>query len=84
MKKKKQISSARSLEGWAIRVLLECHAIRECPDHGHMRDNTDPSAWRKAREVAKSEPFPGTTPEESAAAIDESMRWIGDTCPECE
>jgi len=84
MKKKMPPRSARTLEEWAINVLLECHAIRECGDHGHMRDNTDPSAWRKAREAAKSEPFPGTTSKESAAAIDESMRWIGDTCPECE
>jgi len=84
MKKKMKTRYARTLEGWAISVLLECHAIRECPDHGHIRDSTDPSAWRKAREVAKSEPFPGTTSKASAAAIDETMQWIGDTCPECE
>jgi hypothetical protein len=70
------------IDGWAHDLLLECHAIRACPDHGHMRDRTDPSAWRKAREAATSEPFPGTTAKKSVAAIDEAMRWIGDTCLE--
>lgn len=74
---------AQTIEGWAHEILLECHAIRTCLDHGHMRDKTDPDAWRKAREIAKSEPFRGTSPEESVAAIDEAMRWIGDECPEC-
>jgi hypothetical protein len=74
----------RDIESWAHDLLLECHAIRACPDHGHMHDRTDPSAWRKAREAAKLDPFPGTTAAKSVTAINEAMRWIGDICPECD
>jgi hypothetical protein len=35
---------SRTLRGWAIGVLLETQAIRECEEHGHMRDRTDPDA----------------------------------------
>jgi hypothetical protein len=49
----------RTLRGWAIGVLLETHAIRECDEHGHMRDRTDPDAWRLAREIASKHPFRG-------------------------
>jgi len=80
---KKQRAAARSIEQFAIGLLLECHAIRECPDHGHMRDNTDPGAVRKACDTARTHPFPGATPNESVAAIDEALKWIGDTCPQC-
>lgn len=83
MTKKRPAKSKQSLERSAIAFLLEYRAIRECPDHGHMRDNTDTGALRNAYTAAKSHPFPGTTPEQSVAAIDEAMRWIGDTCPEC-
>jgi len=83
MKKKQKPKPTQSIEQSAIGLLLECHAIRACPDHGHMRDRTDPEAWRKACEAARSHPFPGATPAESVAAIDEAMQWIGDTCPEC-
>jgi hypothetical protein len=34
----------RTLQGWALGILLETHAIRECEDHSHMRDRTDPDA----------------------------------------
>ena len=80
---KKKHATAGSIEQLAIGLLLECHAIRECPDHGHMRDNTDPGAVRKACEIAKTYPFRGATPDESIAAIDEALKWIGDTCPGC-
>jgi hypothetical protein len=64
-------------------ILLEAHAIRECEQHGHMRDRADPHALENAREAARQDPFPGTSPEQSVAAIDEAMAVIGDTCPEC-
>jgi hypothetical protein len=66
-----------------LAVLLEAHAIRECYEHGHMKDRTDPHALEHAREIARQEPFRGTSSEQSLAAIDEVMNSIGDTCPEC-
>lgn len=74
----------RTLQGWALGVLLETGAIRECPDHGHMKDRTDPGAWREARDIASGHPFLGATPAESVRAIDDVMQSIGDTCPECK
>jgi len=73
----------RTLQGWALGVLLEAHAIRECDEHGHMKDRSDPHALEHAREAARVEPFPGTAPDQAVAAIDEVMRSIGDTCPGC-
>ena len=32
----------RSIEGWARSVLLEAGAIRECEEHGWVRDRSDP------------------------------------------
>lgn len=80
----KRRAPIRSLRGWAIDVLMEAHAVAECPHHGHMRDRADPHAWQRAREIALDDPFPGTTPRESAEEINEVMRSIGDTCPECD
>ena len=77
-------SAYKTLEGWALGILLEEHAIRECEEHGHIRDRTDPEAWNWAREVARHHPFPGTSPEVSVAAIDNVLRSIGDTCPGCD
>jgi hypothetical protein len=74
----------RTLAGWALGLLLEEHAVRECEEHGHMRDRTDPDAWNRARDVARRHPFPGTSAEASVAAIDEVMHSIGDTCPNCD
>ena len=73
----------RSLEGWALGVLMEQHAVTECDHHGHRRDRSDPDAWNRAREEAWRNPFPGATPEACIAAIDEVMRSIGDRCPDC-
>jgi hypothetical protein len=36
--------SFRTKEGWAISVLLEAGAIRECEEHGWMRDRADAHA----------------------------------------
>jgi hypothetical protein len=36
----------QTLRGWAISVLLETGAIRECEEHGWMRDRASaPSTW---------------------------------------
>ena len=74
----------RTLRGWAIGVLLETGAIRECVDHSHLCDATDPDAWRRARQMASSDPFKGASPAEAVAMIEEIMASIGDTCPECK
>jgi hypothetical protein len=73
----------RTIRGWALAVLLEARAVRECDEHGHMKDRADPHALERAREIARQEPFPGSSPAQSLAAMDDVMNSIGDTCPEC-
>lgn len=76
--------SWRSIDGWALTVLVDAHAIAACDSHGFMRDRTDPDAWQRARMFASQHPFHGTTTEQSLQALDEVMRSVGDTCPECD
>jgi hypothetical protein len=38
----------RTLRGWAISVLQEAGAIRECEEHGWMQDRADPHARERA------------------------------------
>ncbi|WP_433994920.1 hypothetical protein, partial [Bradyrhizobium japonicum] len=38
----------RTLRGWAIHVLQETGAIRECEEHGWMQDRADPHARERA------------------------------------
>jgi hypothetical protein len=73
----------RTLEGWALGVLIEQQAVTECEQHGHRRDRADPDAWNRAREEAWRNPFPGATPEACITALEEIMRSIGDSCPDC-
>jgi hypothetical protein len=73
-----------TLEGWALGILIENHAVAECSEHGHRRDKSDPDAWNNAREEAWRNPFPGKTPEACLAALDQVMHSIGDTCPDCD
>ena len=74
----------RSLSGWALGTLIEHGAVQECDHHGHRRDRSDPDAWNHAREAAMHAPFPGSTAEQSLAALDEVMRSIGENCPDCD
>ena len=74
----------RTLQGWALGTLIEQGAVVECEHHGHRCDRADPDAWNRAREEAWRNPFPGVTPEACIAAMDEVMRSIGDTCPDCD
>ena len=73
----------RTLEGWALGVLMEQQAVAECEHHGHRRDRSDPDAWNRAREEAWRNPFPGATPEACITDLEEIMRSIGDSCPDC-
>jgi len=80
---KKPRPAIRTLEGWAISVLLEAGAIRECEEHGWMRDRADPHARERAFDVARYDPPPGVSRQAAAVAIAEVLDSIGDTCPEC-
>ena len=73
----------RTLRGWAISVLLEAGAIRECEEHGWMQDRADPHARDRAFDTARRDPPAGVSPEAAAVAIAEVLDSIGDTCPEC-
>jgi len=76
-------SVVRTLRGWAISVLNEAGAIRECEDHAWMQDRADPHARQRALELASHNPPPGTSPDEAVTEILHVLDSIGDTCPEC-
>jgi hypothetical protein len=80
---KERRPAARSVRGWAVSVLQEAGAIRECEEHAWMRDRADPHARERAFEIARRDPPAGLTVTEAVAAIDEVLEGIGDTCPEC-
>ena len=76
-------SAIRTLHGWAIAVLQEAGAIRECEEHGWMQDRADPYARERAFDVARQDPPAGVSSQAAAVAIAEVLDSIGDTCPEC-
>ena len=80
---KAQRSAIRTLRGWAISVLQEAGAIRECEFHGWIEDRADPYARQHAVAVARDDPPHGVSPDEAIAEIREVLDSIGDTCPEC-
>jgi hypothetical protein len=73
----------RTLRGWAIAVLHEAGAVRECETHGWMQDRAAPHARERAFAIARQEPPRGVSPETAAVAIAEVLDGIGDSCPEC-
>jgi hypothetical protein len=80
---KERRAAIRTLQGWAISVLQEAGAIRECEEHAWMVDRGDPDARERALAVARRDPPAGVSPERAATAIDDVLGSIGDTCPEC-
>jgi hypothetical protein len=80
---KERQRAIRTLRGWAISVLSEAGAIRECEEHGWMQDRTDPHARDRAFEIARADPPAGVSSQAAAVAIAEVLDSIGDTCPEC-
>ena len=76
-------SAIRTLRGWAISVLQEAGAIRECEEHGWMQDRADPHARERAFDVARQNPPAGVSSQAAAVAIAEVLDSIGDNCPEC-
>lgn len=49
---KERRPAIRTLRGWAISVLQEAGAIRECEEHGWMQDLADPHARERACDIA--------------------------------
>jgi hypothetical protein len=73
----------RTMRGWAIDVLQNAGAIRECEEHGWMQDRADPHAWERAIDIAREDPPAGVSPDAAAAEVRDVLNSIGDTCPEC-
>jgi hypothetical protein len=73
----------RTMRGWAIDMLQEAGAIRECEEHGWMQDRADPHAWERAIDIAREDPPAGVSPDAAAAEVRDVLNSIGDACPEC-
>jgi hypothetical protein len=73
----------RTVDRWAIRLLLEVGAIHKCDQHGWAKDRTDPHVRNQAVRIACEQPLAGLSSEEAIAAVREVLDSIGDTCPEC-
>lgn len=67
----------------AISLLQEAGAIRECEEHGWMRDRADPHARERAFDIARRDPPDGVSAEKAVAEVQDFIDTIGDTCPEC-
>jgi hypothetical protein len=80
---KERRGAIRTLQGWAISILVVADAISECEEHGWMEDRGDPHARERALVIARQDPPPGVSPEEAIAGLRDVLNSIGDTCPEC-
>ena len=76
-------NQVRSLESWAILVLLEEGVIRECFEHGWMRERGDPHARLGALDLARFDPPAGYSSEQAVAELLDVLASTGDECPEC-
>jgi hypothetical protein len=83
MTTKERRPAIRTLRGWAISVLNEAGAIRECEEQGWAQDRADPHARERAYDIARQDPPDGVSPEDALAELGEVLNSIGDTCPEC-
>jgi hypothetical protein len=75
--------TVRTMRGWAIHVLQEAGAIRECKEHGWIQDRADPHARERAFNIAREDPPAGVSPDAAAAEVRDVLNSIGDICPEC-
>jgi hypothetical protein len=71
----------RTLRGWAISVLSEAGAIRECEEHGWMQDSADPHARDRAFQIARTDPPVGISSQAAAVAIAEVLDSIALNAP---
>ncbi|MBB4360614.1 MULTISPECIES: hypothetical protein [unclassified Bradyrhizobium] len=83
LKTRERRPGIRTLRGWAIAVLQDAGAVRECEEHGWMKDRADPHARDRALEIARQNPPAGLSAGQAEAEIREVLESIGDTCPEC-
>lgn len=81
---KKELPDFRTVERWAMGLLLEAGAIHKCDQHGWAKDRTDPHARDQALRTAREEPPAGLSPKEAVAAVRAVLESVGDTCPECD
>ena len=80
---KERAPAWRTVEKWALRILLEEGAIKQCPDHGYMQCRGDPDARTRAFQAAREEAPTSISPEDAVAAVRDVLNGIGDACPEC-
>jgi hypothetical protein len=73
----------RTVDRWAISLLLEASAIHKCDQHGWAKDRTDPHAREEAFRIAREDPLPGLSPQQAVDAVREVLGTVGDCCPEC-
>ena len=73
----------RTIEGWAMSVVIEAGAIHECEEHGWAKDRADPHACDRALLVASRVPPPGVSADQAVDAVRDVLDTMGDTCPEC-
>jgi hypothetical protein len=80
---KKRRPAIRTLRDWAISVLQETGANRECEEHGWMQDRTDPHARERALAEARRDPPASIYPDQAIAEIRDVLGSIDHSCPEC-
>jgi hypothetical protein len=80
---KERRPAIRTLRGWAISVLHEAGAIRECSEHGWVQDRADPHARERAFAIARQAAPAGISDADAVAEVCDVLNSIGDTCPEC-
>ena len=78
---KERRPAIRTLRGWAISLLKEASAIRECEEHGWMQDRADPNARERALAAARQDPPSGVSPDRAVAEVRDVLDSISDTCP---
>jgi hypothetical protein len=61
----------RTLRGWAIAVLQDAGVIRECDDHGWMRDHAGPHARERPFAIARA---PGVSAAELRKRLEPLVR----------
>ena len=57
------------LRDWAVSVMQEAGAIRECEEHGWMQDRADPDARARALDIAGQHPPASVSRDEAIAEI---------------